>query len=338
MTGLVSGLVRGIVYIPDPFAGWIPFALKAAERLIRQSRPDVIVASSGPPSALIVAHMLWLRHRIPWIADMRDLWVENHDYPYPSWRRPADRILEKRVLRSAAALVTVSEPLAERLRKFGPPVHVVLNGYDESEYTTAGPQPKQTGLRIVYTGTIYRQQSPAPLFEALRILGPLAENIRVVFFGAPASEIIPAANAAGVRHLVEVHGPVPRTVALMEQASADILLHLLWNDPTQPGVYGAKVFEYIRAGRPILAVGNTSNVAAQLVNQREAGVATDAVSCIAEQLKGWLATIARSESVPAIPADASRGLSRDEQTRVLERILRSSCATPATTDGSFVVR
>lgn len=322
--GRITRLLRGLAYIPDPRAGWIPFAVREGSRLVRESRPDVIVASSGPASSLIVASLLSKRFKVPWVGDLRDLWVDNHDYPFPDWRRPFDRMLERRVLRSAAGLVTVSQPLASQLERFGRPVAVVLNGYDDADYVTDAPAPVPSRiLRIVYTGTIYRQQSPAPLFDAIRGLGKLASRVRMVFFGSPANALMPAAVAAGVDHLLEIRSSVPRVDALREQAAADVLLHLLWNDTSQPGVYGAKIFEYLRAGRPILAVGSTANVAAQLVIDRRAGLATGDVSRITSQLRDWIAAIDAGSGIPPITAEARKGFSRLEQTRVLERFLQA---------------
>ena len=311
--------LRGVAYIPDPQVGWIPFAYPEGARLIRESRPDVIIASSGPPSSLIVASMLAKRFRIPWIADLRDLWTGNHNYPFPRWRKPFDKLLERRVLTSAAGLVTVSEPLAAQLRDFGVPVEVILNGYDEAEYPTSSPARLASPLlRIVFTGTIYPQQSPAPLFDAVAKLGSLRDHVRMVFVGSPESVVRQAATGKGIDHLIEVHPMVPRTKALEAQAEADILLHLVWNDPDQTGVYGAKIFEYLRAGRPILAVGYPGNVAAKLVSERKAGLSSADADAIADQLRAWIGIHATDGAVPATPKEASAGFSRLEQTRKLE--------------------
>jgi glycosyltransferase involved in cell wall biosynthesis len=314
--------LRGIAYLPDPQVGWIPFAYQRGAQLIRESRPDVIIASSGPASSLIVASLLSKTFGIPWIADLRDLWTGNHNYPFPAWRRPLDKLIERRVLSSAAGLVTVSGPLADRLSKFGVPVEVVLNGYDDAEYAEHPPlRAPSNVLRIVYTGTIYPQQSPVPLFEAIDKLGDLKARVRVVFFGSPESVVRGSVQATKIGELIEVHPMVPRPVALEAQAGADVLLHLLWNDPQQDGIYGAKIFEYLRARRPILAVGNRSNVAARLVTERSAGLATGDSEVIARQLWKWIEILSGGDSIPELPRDASKGFSRLDQTRLLESFM-----------------
>src|SRR6185437_504789 len=95
--------------------------------------------------------------------------------------------IERRVLSSAAALVTVSEPLAETLRsKYEKATAVVLNGFDLSDYPSGSGMVLNNGVvKVLYTGATYPGgQDPSALFEALRRLGPLGEKVRVKFYGS----------------------------------------------------------------------------------------------------------------------------------------------------------
>jgi hypothetical protein len=218
--------------------------------------------------------------------------------------------------------VTVSEPLAETLRrKFGKPTGVVFNGFDAEDYDAIPASPDPHGLSIVYTGSIYeRWQSPQPLFDALAMMREAAGDIHVAFYGSSRPFLQRLAAAAGVAALVEIHDAIPYTQVVAVQKSADVLLHLLWNDPSQRGVYNAKIYEYFGARRPILAVGYTGNVTADLVRTRGAGVAFDDPQSIAAHLRELLAQ-KRSGGIDALPRAVSAGLSREEQTRGLEEFL-----------------
>ena len=92
---------------------------------------------------------------MPWVGDLRDLWVDNHAYPYPAWRKRIERRLESAVLRTASALVTVSAPLGETLHRFGVPVAIVLNGYDAQD-SAVGAIP--TLPRDVFSHHIHRDR------------------------------------------------------------------------------------------------------------------------------------------------------------------------------------
>jgi glycosyltransferase involved in cell wall biosynthesis len=321
-------LFRGILYFPDPQGGWIPGAVRAGARIIKKWRPDIIFASSGPPSSLVVASILSRTFSIPWVGDLRDLWVDTQNYVYPGWRKPIDFGLQRAVLSSAAGLVTVSQPLADQLTKFGVPVEVILNGYDDADYANIEARPGTTAqLRIVYTGTIYPQQSAEPLFRALALLGADAARVKVDFIGSPSAAVLPVAAEMGVSRSVEVLPQQPRKSALAEQLSADVLLHLLWNDTSQTGVYNAKIFEYLRARRPVLGVGSTENITAQLIRDRNAGIATNDPSVIAGQLKMWLSDLSRGVRPAALAADSAAGFSRAEQTAKLSGFLTTLTAS-----------
>jgi len=330
LTSRAAVWYRALFYVPDLQAGWYPYARQAAERMMRDWKPDLILASASPVTSLMLAHRLSRRHSIPWIGDMRDLWVDNQDYQYPSWRKQIDTMLERCVLRSATGFVTVSEPLAETLRrKFDKPTAVVLNGFDAPDYERPVEPASGDRLNIVFTGTIYAgRQSPDPLFEALHLLGDEANNVRVHFYGSSRGPVVSAPHYQGLEEIVLVHPPVSHHEIIGVQKSADVLLHLLWNDASQPGVYNAKVFEYFGARRPILAVGYTGNVTADLIRARSAGAALAEPQPIADQLRHWL-NQKRTGSIASLPAEASRGLSRKDQARVLNDFILEVLAPTA---------
>jgi hypothetical protein len=251
--------------------------------------------------------------------------VDHHYYGQPGWRRAAEGRLERRVLSSAAGFVTVSGPLAETLRgKYGKPTAVVLNGYDASDFPSApAAVPYDSGrIRILYTGAAYAgRQDPTPLFAALRQLGPLADRVRVSFYGPYLGAVAEAADRCGVSGLVEISAPVPYEQSLRMQCESDILLLLLWTDAAERGVYTGKLFEYVGARRPVLAVGRGDNVAAEFVRGRGVGVVSDDPERIADHLRGWLAQKEAEGVVRETPAAAAAGVSREEQARVLEKFL-----------------
>src|SRR5437762_1656953 len=132
----------GLIHIPDMRADWLRTAIPAGQKLIREWKPDIIFASAPPNTGLIVASRLARAHKVPWIADFRDLWVDNPYYSEPGWRRPVDAVLERATVRGAAALVTISPLLAEQLRRrHGKAAEVVYNGYAEEDFPRPPPQP-----------------------------------------------------------------------------------------------------------------------------------------------------------------------------------------------------
>lgn len=314
-----------IVAFPDGAIGWLPFGLSAAHQLLRRWRPDIILASSGPPTSLLIAHSLHHRYGLAWVGELRDLWTDSHYYVYPMWRRVLEIWLERRILRTASGLVTVSEPLARTLRlRYNLPTEIILNGFDLSDYPLQTPERSQALLTIVYTGTIYpKNQTAAPLFVALQSLGEIAAQIRIVIYSHSINGIAlikAEAHRYGVAHLLDIRAAVPYRTALAQQRAADVLLLLLWNDPRERGIYTGKLFEYFGARRPILGIGPDDNVVADLIRSRQAGFVSADPNLIAAQLIRWL-DMKRQGEIPDLPESAIAGLSREAQARLLEAFL-----------------
>ena len=317
---------KTLLHFPDGHIGWAPFARKALHAATRDWKPDLIFASASPYTSLIVARQAARKLRVPWVAELRDLWTDNHYYVYPPWRRRLERRLEARTVRSAAGFVTVSEPLAEVLRRrFGKPTVVSLNGFDPADYPPLSAAPPTDGkLRIVYTGQIIAgKRNPAPLFQALALLGERKAQVRVDFYGTHLEPVPPLAQRHGVEDCVHLHAPVSFHESAQLQRQADALLLLLWDDPGERGVYTGKLFEYIGAQRQILAIGPKESVAAQLICERKVGTTLSRPEEIAAQLESWLDQKAALGALPGFDAEAARGLTREEQAQRIEEFLVS---------------
>jgi len=326
--------LRAFLYYPDMCAGWYKSAVIIGDRIIRSWKPQIIYASAMPFTSFLIASELSRLHEIPWIAEFRDLWVDNHNYEYPFWRKLIEQRLEKKVVSTAAALVTVSSPLADTLKsKYSKPVAVVTNGFDLDDYDIEMRPTVNDVLRIVYTGVIYEgKQNVEPLFKAIGGNLNIIPKIRIIFY-------CPLINELYIRHMaklyaiesaVEVYQPISHAAALLEQRSADVLLLLLWNDPNERGVFTGKLFEYLGARRPILAIGNKDNVASELLIGRKAGAVTEDVSEIKNVLKLWLEQKQSSGQIPPLSLDVRAGYSREEQTSRLAAFISQIVSSPPT--------
>lgn len=308
--------VGAIAGIPEPQVGWLPYAVSAGRRLFETWVPDAIYASALPFTAHLVADRLSKRHRIPWVAEFRDHFAGNPYSNLPAWRDPIDRWIERRVVASASAFVTVSQPMADTLvERYGKPTVVVLNGLDARavipDVDRAVPRNQ---LRIVYTGVIYPgRRDPSPLFEAIRMMGDQGKLVTIEFYGQDLRTVDELARRYGVEEQVLLGGAIPHRDALVRQRAADLLLLLLWSDPREVGVYTGKLFEYVGSRRPILAVGGMDGVAADLIRGRALGKVAVDPQTIAGMLRAWLDEKEAHGWIADPPDEARVGLSRDEQ-------------------------
>jgi len=296
--------------------------LPAGRNLINQWRPDVIFSSGPPFTAFLLAHRLGREFSIPWIADFRDLWVDDAYYNEPFWRRPVDILLESTMVRSAAAVVTVSPLFAQQLeQRYGKPVATVCNGYSAEDFPSELPiNTAGEVLTIRHMGTIYLgYRDPSPLFAAIGLLPPaLRDRVRVEFWGDSGNELSRTAMAYGVADRISSMPRIPYREALELQGRSDVLLLLQWNDTREAGNLPAKLFEYIYARRPLLMIGYERGIAAGMVRER-AGFVSCAPECICAQLRQWIEE-KQAGRLSALDPSVYVGLSRDEQFAKLEQV------------------
>jgi glycosyltransferase involved in cell wall biosynthesis len=282
-------IIRAVVAYPDEERGWRKFAVEEGMRVIRGGNYSAILSSSSPVTAHLIARDLKLATGLPWVADLRDLWTQNPYYDYPRPRRWLEHGLELRTLRSADALVTVSSPLAAKLRALhrGKCVVSIPNGYDPAEVSM------QTQLdaefSITHTGQLYQgRRDPTPLFRALRKMIDEGQidptRVRVRFLGPCPDWLARAISDWGLSQVAELVGQVPRNRALECQRASQLLLLLNWNDPRERGIYTGKLFEYLAARRPILAVGGPTGVVSELLQSTGAGVHVETETDLAAAL------------------------------------------------------
>ncbi|MCI4065257.1 glycosyltransferase [Micromonospora sp. R77] len=325
-------LAREALHLPDPQAGWIVPALRAFRRTGPGWTPDVILATGPPFSVFVVAAALARRHGAPWVADYRDLWTVGNEY----WahgrsrlRRLLDHRLERRLLRTVSRCVTVSEPLARSVRAaFGVRTDVVMNGIDRQPTTPAGGAARAAlgvppgTLLLAHTGLLYPgRRDPTPLLRALSLLGAERQQVHVVLAGPETGVAGAAVTRCGVAELVSVTGRVTAAESWQLQAEADVLVLLMWDDPRDAGTVPGKLFDYLRARRPILAIGCADGVAADLVRSRGAGVVLNDPVEIADRLRTWLTEKRTTGQVAALPGSALDGLYREDRMRAYVELL-----------------
>jgi hypothetical protein len=287
---LLLAAIGEVTAYPDPQKGWRAYAVEAGEDILRQQNIKAIISVSPPVTSHIIAKELKAKFKIPWVTDFHDLWTQNYYYPYGPLRKMIERKLELNTISAADVLVTVSQPAAEELGALHrqKSVYSIAYGFDPAELnSTAGNLTDK--FTITYTGNLYPgKQSPEPLFAALHDLisqgGINANDIEVRFYGVEAGWIAKQAERYGLTDILKQFGVVPREIALNKQRESQLLLLLKWNDPKQRGAYSAKIFEYLAARRPVLAVGGFSDVVDQLLDETKAGVSAQAK----EDVKAWL--------------------------------------------------
>ena len=260
-----------LLALPDVWIGWLPWAVAAGRRL-SQSDPFELVYSTSPhATAHLIALRIARRTRVPWVADFRDPWFEvpaEPGAPNGALFRRLDRILERTVIESCDAVVTTTAQLRDMLRLRYPTqpaakFTAILNGYDETDFAALpGETRAGTALVVVHAGTINAEfRDPRPFFAAVRrcidagVIEP--DRVRVKFLGGGPFAESPGLKATvaqlGLEEIIEFVPRLPYAESLRELARADLLL-LLQFSPDTSGLVPAKLYEYLRTGKPVIAL------------------------------------------------------------------------------------
>ncbi len=260
-----------LLALPDPWVGWAPWAIAAGRRVMREDPVDLIYSTSPHATAHLIAMRLAAKG-MPWVADFRDPWIEEPPEPgAPNGYlyRNINRYLERRVVQRAGQVVTSTGHLRSLLANRYPNVSsskitAILNGYDETDFSALPPvgAGRSERLLVLHAGNINAAfRDPGPLLKSLRRLASSGtvdlEKIRIRFIGGGAFGISEAMQATlaetGLARQTEFSPRVPYEEALRELGSADLLLLLQASEDTV-ALVPAKLFEYLRAQKPVLAL------------------------------------------------------------------------------------
>jgi len=270
--------------------GWAGRAARAAARRIARGGVDAVLSSSPPDSAHLAGLALRRRFRLPWVVDFRDPWVGlQFRTPPTRWHRARQAAMERSVLASADLVLAASRTHADDLRRrssrAGDPDAVTLsgrlellpNGY-EPVVTASAHAPVATGdpahadfFTLVFTGTLSQMPDADVFLESLHDLlarRPEARRrVRAHLAGPFEGSHADRATALGLTGIVHFAGPLAHEATRDLQRRADLLL--LWK-PRGAGyrtMVPGKLYEYLDAGPPVLAMLEQNDEAAELVRR-----------------------------------------------------------------------
>src|SRR4249919_55704 len=261
--------------LPDASVTWNVTAIPAAIRIARREGIDVVITTSPPGSVHLVGAAVRRVTGTRWIADLRDPLVANQhrrdDTTAARARQAANEQVARLVARYADAISCVSEAIADEVRGLDPHgvVRTIANGCDFDDF--AGLEYRRAErFRITHAGSFFGKRDPRPFLQAFH-----EANLDAVarFVGDFRSSDREWAETLDLGDRLELVGYLPRAESLRLQRDSEALLLLVPEAGGRgKGVLSGKVFEYLAAGRPILAVVPPDGAAAELVRETGSGV------------------------------------------------------------------
>lgn len=331
----LAGRYPGLLAIPDRWVSWLPGAVAAGLAMIRRYRPQVIWSTYPIATAHIIGAVLHRISGIPWIADFRDPMAQDGYPPDPRVWRSYQRVEEHAT--SRAAFCTFTTPGTARLYRARYPeaserMVLLENGYDEESFVAvestspARPPLNPGAFTLLHSGIVYpSERDPTQLLTALARLaqsgriqpGRFMLRLRAPEHVALLDELV---ARHGVARFVEICPPLGYRDALHEMLCADALL--VMQGANCNNQIPAKVYEYLRAQRPIVCLSDPSGDTAAIL--RQAGVRSFARLNSADEIAGLLPDVVdrvRDAVEPVPSSSAVRGASRRGRAQELAGVL-----------------
>ncbi len=278
---------------------WSIDVIRYIEGNVDLSKFKAVYTTSGPSSAHLVGFYLKKKYNIPWVADYRDPWTSN---PYASFNMayPIHKLfyrLENILLKQADCNLTIVDALVEDYqKKFGLPaeqIECITNGYDESDFAELKERSERTEkFTLTYSGLMYtNEHNITPIMNAIKQLcdeGKMdVQDLRFRIIGQGHEDANKQFAAQyGLADAFEQTGYVEHKTALQANLDSDLLLILVGDAPKFRYFYPGKIFEYLRSGKPIMALASEESGVAKILS--ETGHGKTFLSTQTEDIKSYI--------------------------------------------------
>lgn len=278
----ISVWIRGNWFIPDARKFWIKPSVKFLADYLKKNPVDAIVSTGPPHSMHLIALELKKQLDIPWLADFRDPWTTIDFYDKLKLTPSSDqkhKKLELEVLKTADTVLAVGWHMGEGFKKItNRNIEVITNGYDEDDFKHTNIRPDEK-FTLSHIGAMNADRNPKMLWAALReLLGEnetLKNDLKINFVGKTDYSVLNDLDKFQLSRYVTKTEYLPHTKTTEAMQSAQVLLLALNNTPNTLGVISGKLFEYLAAKRPILAIGKENGDAARIIKETGAGTICD---------------------------------------------------------------
>ena len=254
----ISGLSQWL-FIPDNKIGWLPFALAKGSSILRSRSYDAILSSAPPYTCHLIGSVLSRQFDIPLVFDYRDDWLDNPRHVYPTkLHTRLHREMERRAASRTSSVFTINHVIAETLeQRLGRAIEVIGQGFDPEDFKT-WIEPDRTVFRLTYTGVFYDEQKPDVFLEAcalfLRNRPEAKRHLRLDFAGTLPNEAIELARRLNIDECLTHHGYLSHLETVRLQMRSSVLWMTIGKRRGAESISTGKLFEYIGAQRPILAL------------------------------------------------------------------------------------
>ena len=248
---------------------------KEAENYIRHNKIDVILASGEPYVLFKYANRLSAKYNIPWVADYRDNW--SNDHYVPTVLKKFYEILERYYLKNVSLITTAAPSSKDALNELFPEkrMEVIFNGFFEEKFTEAADIPQESKVfTISYAGWIYPYQRLEVFLEGVKLFIEETNQpkLNINFFGI---EFFPGQKQRilqfdpNLNEFITITDRISHDEVIKQMAPSHLLLVLADNKTI---AVATKIFDYLALKRKILLVIDDEAILSKILSETNAGI------------------------------------------------------------------
>lgn len=273
-------LRRYLLEVPDHCIGWLPFALGQAKQIIKKNKIDIIYSTFPPATSHLIGYFLKKQYDIPWVTDFRDPWLDHpfyHTNNKTVFYKKIDKEIERLVINSSDLIITTTHTYKnDILNKYSSvktnKVGIITNGYDEEDFHKKDVKKKSNQFTLTYTGFVGENVNLEIFFKACKKLAnkhPVEiKKWKINFIGRSDKQVRKFICKYKLEQIIKSVGYILHQESICNISNADVLLIFSRGRNILP----AKIFEYLRAKRPILAFSEEDDELSSLIKNLNAGV------------------------------------------------------------------
>lgn len=305
--------IRANYFIPDARKFWIKPAVKMLKEYLKEHPVDVLITTGPPYSVHLIGQQVKEAIHCKWIADFRDPWTSVdyfHLLPLTKASLAKHEALEQAVVRSADAVLMVSEHAKKKYEKEAKFIDYITNGFDVDTALEHSDVTLDTKFTITHIGMMNSERNPSILWEVLAELSDeidgFKEDMILRFVGKIDTTIEREIQDLGIQNLEQI-SYVPHHEAKLYQRQTQVLLIVVNDYPSAKEMIPGKTFEYLQARRPVIGMAPEDGDLARVIKSTNAGEVFDYSN--KKALKHFVTSLYqrfKEEGIPALQNDISK--------------------------------
>lgn len=268
--------VRGNFFIPDARVGWVKPSVKYLSDYLENNAVDVVITTGPPHSLHLIGKQLKKELNVKWIADFRDPWTTIHYHKSLRLNKTSEKkhkALEAAVLNTADVVTVTSPTTKKEFEKItNKPIEVITNGFDITEEVNYNRDLK---FSISHIGSLLSERNPKNLWYILAEIckknTSFKKDLELKFAGAVSDEVKESLSEFNLDENSKFLGYVSHSEALKLQNESQVLLLVEINSAETRAIIPGKLFEYLAAKRPIIALGPNKSDIEAIVDETKSG-------------------------------------------------------------------